>query len=255
MRGLLLLLLSLPLLCQSAPLTLKMCIFDHAFPPLTYPGGGGLAQEVLRRASQLEPVVVNYLVAPREQCLSRLQNGESDAMLGAWLPERTEYAAYPMEQGQPDPLSSLGDTYLMVFRQRGAKVDWDGEQFIGLGRQPVGVQPGMLYVPQLRAMGAVVDESGGSPEDNLLRLQRHQVAAVIGQQGDYAPLIAQHYRNEIEMLPRPFKVTANYLIVNRTFYQRHQAAVDAYWAALRQVRRSPSYLEYLRFQLRYAKGG
>ena len=66
-RFLPLLLLAIPCWTGAAPLEVKMCIFDHPFPPLTYPDGSGQAQDVLRRASRLQPVQIQPVVAPRFQ--------------------------------------------------------------------------------------------------------------------------------------------------------------------------------------------
>jgi hypothetical protein len=38
------------------------------------------------------------------------------------------------------------------------------------------------------------------------------------------------------MLPTPLITTPMYLSINRNFYQRHQAQLDSYWDAVRQVR-------------------
>lgn len=248
-RALLPLLLSLPLLSpllsQAAPLSLKMCVFDHPFPPMTFPDGSGQAQELLRRASKLQPVVVQNVVLPRFQCMERLRTGEVDAMLAAFIEDRTSYSAYPMRRSEADPARAVGELNFMVSRRQGGKVDWDGKRFIGLGRQPVGTQPGLLHVSRLRQLGAVIDDSGDSPEQVFAMLAQNRVAAVVTQQGEGEILIARKYRGEIEMLPRPFVATPMYLVVNKAFYQKNQALIDAYWAVLPQVRQSADYQQYL----------
>ena len=60
--------------------------------------------------------------------------------------------------------------------------------------------------------------------------------AAAAQQGEGEQIIAHKYKGEIEMLPTPLIVTPMYLIVNKQFYQKHQAQVDAYWDAVRQAR-------------------
>jgi polar amino acid transport system substrate-binding protein len=248
-RTVLPLLLSLPLLwplsSQAAPLSLKMCVFDHPFPPMTLPDGSGQAQELLRRASKLQPVVVENVVLPRFQCMEKLRSGHVDAMLAAFIEERTEYSAYPMKKSEADPARAVGELNFMVSRRQGAKVDWDGKQFTGLGFQPVGTQPGLLHVSRLRQLGAVIDDSGGSPEQVFSMLAQNRVAAVVTQQGEGEILIARKYRGEIEMLPRPFNATPMYLVVNKGFYQKHRAQIDAFWAVLPQVRESADYQQYL----------
>jgi ABC-type amino acid transport substrate-binding protein len=230
------LLLGLPLLVQAAPLELKLCVFDHAFPPLTFPDGSGQAQDVLRRAARLQPVQIQTVVAPRFQCMEQLRTGQVDAMLAAFIEERTAYSAFPMKDSQPDASRAVGEVNFSVSRRRGGTVDWDGRQFVNLGRQPVGTQPGLLHVALLRQLNVVIDDSAGSPEQAFAMLAQNRVAAVVTQQGEGEAIIARKYKGEIDMLPTPLIVTPMYLSVNRQFYQRHQAQVDSYWDAVRQVR-------------------
>jgi hypothetical protein len=230
------LLLGFPLLAQAAPLELKMCVFDHPFPPLTYPDGSGQAQEVLRRASRLQPVQIQTVVAPRFQCMEQLRTGQVDAMLAAFIEERTSYSAFPMKDSQPDAGRAVGELNFSVSRRHGGSVDWDGRQFVNLGRQPVGTQPGLLHVSLLRQLNVVIDDSAGSPEQVFAMLAQNRVAAVVTQQGEGELIISRKYKGEIDMLPTPLITTPMYLSINRNFYQRHQAQVDSYWDAVRQVR-------------------
>lgn len=230
------LLLSSPLSAQAAPLSLNMCVFDHPFPPMTLPDGSGQAQELLRRASKLQPVTIRNVVKPRFQCMEQLRTGEVDAMLAAFIEDRTAYSAYPMKDSQPDTSRAVGELNFSVSRRQGGTVGWDGKQFIDLGRQPVGTQPGLLHVSRLRQLNAVIDDSASSPEQVFAMLAQNRVAAVVTQQGEGEQLIARKYRGQIEMLPTPFHVTPMYLIVNKNFYQKHRAQIDAYWDAIRQAK-------------------
>jgi hypothetical protein len=138
--------LSLPLSAPAfgAPLALKMCIFDHPFPPMTFPDGSGQAQELLRRASRLQPVLIQNVVKPRFDCMEQLRTGQVDAMLAAFIEDRTSYGAFPMAGSQPDTSRAVGELNFSVSRRQGGTVEWDGRRFDGLGRQPVGTQPGLL---------------------------------------------------------------------------------------------------------------
>ncbi|TFW29939.1 substrate-binding periplasmic protein [Duganella callida] len=229
-------LLGLPIMAAAAPLEVRMCIFDHPFPPLTYPDGSGQAQDVLRRASRLQPVSIQNIVAPRFQCMEQLRTGQVDAMLAAFIEDRTSYSAFPMHDSQPDASRAVGELKFSVSRRRGGEVEWDGKLFHHLGRQPVGTQPGMLHVSLLRQLNVVIDDSANSPEQVFAMLAQRRVAAVVTQQGEGEQIIARLYRGEIEMLPTPLITTPIYLIVNKVFYQQHKPQIDAYWDAVRQVR-------------------
>lgn len=248
MRRLLCLLLPLTVLAMTPAfaLPLRVCIFDHAFPPLTYPDGSGQAQELMRRAARGLDVTLSSVVMPRNQCIAQLRGGELDAMLGAFLPDRLDYGAYPMRGEQADPAAALAELRVMVFKRSDSKLGWNGQQFIDLGRQPVGTEPGFLHALKLRQLGLVVDDSGSSVEQIMTRLMQHKVAAVTAQQGEGAAVVRDKFRGQIDMLPQPFLVTPMYLVVNKGFYQQHRALIDSYWSALRQQRQTPAFQQYLR---------
>jgi polar amino acid transport system substrate-binding protein len=249
MRRLLCLLL-LPLTVLGATpapaLPLRICIFDHAFPPLTHPDGSGQVQELMRRGARGLALTLSSSVMPRSDCIARVRGGELDAMLGAFLPDRLDYGAFPMRGEQADPDAALAELRVMVFKRSDSKLGWDGRQFIDLGRQPVGTEPGFLHALRLRELGVVVDDSGSSVEQVMARLVQHKVAAVTVQQGEGAAVVRDKFRGQIEMLPQPFLVTPMYLVVNKAYYQQHRALIDSYWGALRQQRQSPAFQQYLR---------
>ncbi|USX27689.1 hypothetical protein NHH73_05125 [Oxalobacteraceae bacterium OTU3CINTB1] len=230
---------------RAAPLDLTVCVFDQPFSPMTFPDGCGQSLELLRRASALQPVAVRQLVAPRSQCMNRLRNGQVNAMLAAFTPERTAYGAYPMKGAQPDPGRGVGELNFSVFRRQGDTVDWDGQRFIGLGRQPVGAQPDLLHMPMLREMDVVIDDSGSSVDQVFAKLAGKRVAAVVTERDEGGELMARKYRGQIEMLPAPFQKTPIYLIVNKDFYQKHQPQVEAYWQAIAQARLTPGFRQFI----------
>lgn len=244
-----LLLLLLLLLCavagNAAALTIRLCTFDSPYAPLLMPDGSGQVQELLRRGARSAPVMLHQVTESRARCLSLLQRGEVDATLGAFLPDRLEYAVYPMVGGQPDESQALGVLRFMVYRRRGSALAWDGHLFGNLGRQPVGIQLTSIHGPLLRQMGVVTDDSGRSVDDNLGKLAQNRVAATIGLEGEAQRVIEQKYRDEIEALPQPFQLTPLYLLVNRAYYQSHKPQIDEYWLTLRQQRLSPDYQQYL----------
>jgi polar amino acid transport system substrate-binding protein len=240
-------LLYFPVACLAADarLALRICTFDQPYPPLMMPDGSGQAQELLRRGANNLPLAISQVILPRPECLSRVRSGEADATMAAFVPERLEYCAYPMQGLHVDEGGALGVLRFMVFRRRDSDLGWDGHRFSNLGRQPVGVQTGFLHGALLRQMGVVLDEGSSSTETNLAKLAQSRVAAVIGMDGEGDAVITQKYRDQIETLPDPFHLTPVYLAVNRQYYLAHKGAIDAYWSALRQVRQSSDYQHYL----------
>jgi polar amino acid transport system substrate-binding protein len=243
---LLLSLLSLSALAgPAAAMPLRLCIFDRPLPPITMPDGSGQVQELLRRAARTASISIHAIPASRPQCLAQLQSGEVDAMLGAFLPERLAYAAYPMAGDQPDESQAVAQARFMVYRRHGSAVDWDGRHFSNLGRQPVGIQPAFLHAVLLHQMGVVTDEDSRSTADNLAKLVQNRVAAVVALEGEAGAVISAQLSGQVEVLPQPFHVTPMYLVVNRDYYRQHQALVDGYWLSLRQYRLSVDYQQFL----------
>ena len=237
--------LMLAVAVQAAALDMTVCVFDRPFSPLTFPDGCGQSLELLRRASAQQPVAIRQLVASRSQCMNRLRNGQVDAMLAAFTPERTAYGAYPMKGARPDPRRGVGELNFSVFRRQGGTVAWDGQRFIGLGRQPVGAQPDLLHMPMLREMNVVIDDSGSSVDQVFAKLAGRRVAVVVTERAEGGTLLARKYRGQIEMLPTPFQQTPIYLIVNKAFYQKHQAQIEAYWQAIAQARHTPGFRQFI----------
>lgn len=239
------LMVAAPLWLHAAPLEIRLCLFDQPFSPMTFPDGCGHSLELLRRASASQPVAIRQMAAPRAQCMARLRSGEIDAMVAAFTPQRMDFAAYPMKDGVADTARAVGDLTFSVSRRRGATVRWDGKQFVGLGRQPVGVQPDLLHMDLLRQLNVVVDDSGANLGRMFQRLARNRLAAVVTEHDEAATLIARDYRGEIETLPVPFQKTPMYFVVNKAFYLRHPAQIEAYWQAIGQARVSADYRQYL----------
>lgn len=235
---------------HAAALHLRLCTFDRPFAPYTMPDGSGQTQELLRRAAQGAAIVIDNSFAPRARCLAQLQSGEVDALVATYLPERLSYGAVPMLGGEPDPSHTLAVIPFMAYRRTGSGVQWDGKRFTGLAHGQaggqVGVQAGFFHAALLRKQGVAVDDGAKTTEQNLGKLALGRVAAVVARDAEAAPLIERHFKGQIDMLPAPFHLTPLFLMVNRGFYNRHRAAIDDYWQAIRATKAAPDYQAYLR---------
>jgi len=232
--------------CNASALTVRLCTFDRPFAPYTMPDGSGQTQELLRRAAKGGGIRIENTFAPRARCLAQLEHGETDALIAAYAPERVGYGVIPMQGAQPDDAYALAITRFMVYRRIGSAVQWNGKQFKGLGPQPVGVQASFIHGPLLRKLGVAVDDGAKSADQNLSKLAFDRLSAAIAQEAEAGFYINQAYKGRIEALPTPFHLTPLYLMVNRGFYKRNRAAIDAYWQAIRTTRQTPEYQAYLR---------
>jgi polar amino acid transport system substrate-binding protein len=221
-------------------LALRLCTLDHPFPPHTMPDGSGQAQQWLRQAAKEQGMVIENTVAPRLRCINMLKAGEVDAVLSAYLPERREYGVFPMIGAMPDESRAVSVVRFAIFRAVGGTVRWDGTAFGGLDQRPVGIQVGLAVSARLRQTGVKVDEGAKTIEQNLEKLARGRVQAVVALEGEAKPVIEQKYAGSIEALPRAFATTPIYLHVHPAYYARHREAVEKLWASLPRTREARS---------------
>jgi len=219
---------------HAAPL--RLCTIDHPFPPHTNPDGSGQAQILLRRAAQESGFVIENSVAPRLRCIAQMKSGAVDAVFSAYLPDRTAWGVFPMAGAAADPARAVGVMRFIVYRQKGGTLQWDGRAFSGMDQRPVGVQTGLAVATQLREIGVPLDEGAKTIEQNLEKLVRGRVQAVVALEGETQPLIEHDYPGQIEALPKEFSLTPIYLHVRPGYYSQNREAVDKLWNAMRRLR-------------------
>lgn len=223
--------------CDARAIKLRLCTLDHPFPPHTMPDGSGQAQTLLRKAAKENGIVIENTFAPRLRCINRLKAGEIDAVLSAFLPERMEYGVFPMMDGVADESRAVGLVRFAIYRQADGKVQWDGSEFTGLDDRPIGIQVGLAVAQRLRQTGVKVDEGAKTIEQNLEKLARGRVQAVVALEGEAGPIIKRQFNGRLEMLPKAFDTTPIYLHVHPAYHARHRAAIDKLWDAARRSRR------------------
>ena len=254
MRRLLLTLLLIAA-CDASALTMRLCMLDHPFPPFTMPDKSGQVDELLRLAASDGGTVIDSTVAPRLRCIAKLKAGEVDALLAAFMPERMVYGVFPMAGAVADEARALGVVRFVIYRKKGGTLQWDGHVFTGTDKRPIGIQTGLAVAPRLRQTGMAVDEGAKSVEQNLQKLVRGRVQAVVAMEGESHPLIAPGLIDELEVLPVAFDSTPIYLQVNPGYYAKNREAVDTLWNAVGRIRASAAFQQYLkRFRLKPARG-
>lgn len=222
--------------CHAQALTLRLCTLDQPFPPHTMPDGSGLAQVLLRQAAREEGITIENSFAPRLRCIAQLKSGEVDGLLAAFLPERAEYGAFPMAGPVADATRALSVVHYVVYRQRSGTVQWDGNRFSGLDGRPVGLQAGLAVAQRLRQTGVTVDEGAKTIAQNLEKLVRGRLQAVVALEGESQPLV-ERLSPHIEVLPKAFDATPIYLQVHPAYYAANREAVEKLWNAVRRARK------------------
>ena len=218
------------------PLTLKLCIADIAFPPLTAPDGSGTLQVGLRRLADELSIRVDNLMAPRRRCVEELRNGLVDAIFTAYSEERAGMMRFPMQGNQPDAAQSMVEQALLIYRRKGEPVDWDSMRFHGLDNGAIGVMRGFEYGHALAVLGVPVDDGAVTGEQLLRKLMAGHVAVAIMNPTEAEVLVQRLFPGRVEALAEPFHLYPVYLAIRPAFYAAHAAAVDRLWQAIGRER-------------------
>lgn len=247
MRTPLPLLLALCLLATTAAADtrFRLCTLDQPFYPYTMPDGSGQLQYLLREASKGLPLQFKNYTAPRRRCLEDLKAGRAEGVVGAFAPERQAYAAFPLREGRLDESQALAVTRFLLYRLPGSRSQWDGSGFTQLDGKAIGVQRGFVHVDKLRASGAALDDGASSTEQNFDKLLLGRLAGVVTLEEEARRLLQGRFAGKIEAVEPPFDRTVLYLLVARPLYARQPELIEHYWQAIRAMRHSPAFKQYL----------
>lgn len=236
--------------CNANAVTMRLCMLDHPFPPFTMPDGSGQVDELLRLAAREDGTVIETTLAPRLRCIARFKAGEVDALLAAFMPDRMAYGVFPMAGAAADEARAVGVVRFVIYRKKGSKLQWDGHAFTGVDRRPIGIQTGLAVAQRLRQAGLTVDEGAKTVEQNLEKLARGRVQAVVALEDGSPPLADRALIDQIEVLPMPFDSAPIYLQVQPGYYASNRETVDKLWGAAGRIRASSAFQQY---QKRYQR--
>jgi ABC-type amino acid transport substrate-binding protein len=228
---------------DTAPV-LRFCSLDIDFAPVARVDGTGHYQYLLQLAAHKAGVSIERKIAPRRRCLDEVRSGISDAMIGAYTPERAEMAAFPLAGNAPDVTRSLGTVRYYPYRRVASAVGWDGQRFQRLNGS-VGVESAFVFVTErLRALGVPYDDGAKTLEQNMDKLRANRVDIVIGMDLEADRLVARRHIGRIERAGGAFDLSPMYLMLSRQFHAKHPVAAQRLWQAVQEARNSPAYKRY-----------
>lgn len=232
----------------AEPAPLQICTGDDDAYPWQLNDRPGLALLLMRRVEQR--LGLRFVVTPKpwKRCLLELNAGVVDAAFkSSYSAERAaEGAVYPMQGDKPDADKRLLIDSYSLFRIKGSKVEWDGQQLRADG--VLGAQSGFSVVAQLKGLGAQVDDGNRLALGSLQKLAAGRVVAVAlqTQEGDAQleqnpELAARIERVSPVLVEKPY-----FLVFSRAYYARHETQVRAIWATIAKVRESAEYKALVR---------
>lgn len=227
----------------AAP-ALRFCSLDIDFAPVARVDFSGHYQYLLQLAASKAGIALERKVAPRRRCLDEMRAGLSDGMIGAFTPERTAIAAFPMADGGLDVTKSFGTVRYYPYRRIASGVHWDGQRFHGLDGS-VGVESAFVFVTdRLRALGVPYDDGAKTLAQNMDKLRADRVDIVIGMDLEADRLVASRHANRIERAGAAFDLSPMYLMVSKQFHARYPDLAQRLWQAIQEARNSAAYKRY-----------
>lgn len=227
---------------------MTLCYEDADNFPWLIRGGVGLNNKLIEMASAQSAVKVVQVPFPWKRCLNNVATGEvAGGLAASYSDERAKFAVYPTTaDGKPDPSRRLKMDGYSLYRVKGTTAHWDGQQFVNLtGR--IGSQLGYASAAELRKYGAIVYESGDSPETAMRHLVAGdlQLLALMNFQGD-GLLNNPEFASKVEKIPSPFTDKPYFVIFNKDYYSANRKTVEEFWAGLAAARESVQFKKLLR---------
>jgi polar amino acid transport system substrate-binding protein len=171
---------------------------------------------------------------PWKRCLAQLQNGEIDAVVASFKPDRLALGTYPMKNGQPDTALAMDVRLYYLYKPKGSALNWDGDKLSGLNGA-IGAPQGYSIVDDLQKKGVTVEQSRSSGTDfQKMQLNRLAGLATLEVVGDY--YVRQFPERGIVKVAVPLAKKEYYLLLSHQFFQKHPELSAKIWRALTVIR-------------------
>lgn len=206
----------------------------------------GVAYEVMNEIELQAPIRIIFERRPWKRCLSQLQTGQSDAVIGSsYVPEREQYSHYPRKlDGTVDASKLVYSNTLWLYVSDPA-VQWDGVSL----KLPPGAQAaaglGYSSADLLQRMGVEVIERY-EPKHLANLLTSRRVALVASYAMQVEPYLDLNDPNTpVQRLPTPLMQDDMFMVFSRQFYARHQHVAERIWEICADIHESGRYNEIM----------
>ncbi|MDG9924430.1 MULTISPECIES: hypothetical protein [unclassified Pseudomonas] len=223
----------------APPDRLRICISDHAYPPLTFPHRDGQAQYLIRRAAGQLGWRVEFVVLPWRRCLKAVTAGEVEGVATvADTPANRVRLAMPLRRGLANPARAVGEVVAVVIKRPDSRADWDGTRFIGL-HSPVIHEAGIsAFTARLAELGQPGLDSAHTPEQLLRMLLVGRAEMALGLEPRTGELLQTAEFSGLQRLPQPFLRSSTYLAFNKALYAREKVRLERVWQEIGRIRAS-----------------
>ena len=207
----------------------------------------GVTIELLKMIERKVGVQFQFKRMPWKRCLYMVEHGAADAAFHAsYKTARAKYGVYPSQDGKLDPSRSIFKLTYRLYVKKGSGVKWNGNTISNVSR-PIGTQLSFAIADDLRRMGYEVVEEA-SVDTNLNKLAAGRISAY----ADMEKMVDNTLRKNnpryqaIEKLDPPLSEKVYYLLVSKTFADRHPQLTERIWDALRDAKQTDAYRKMLK---------
>ncbi|WDD98560.1 transporter substrate-binding domain-containing protein [Thalassomonas actiniarum] len=197
----------------------------------------GIAIDIIKTAAEKVGIRVIFERYSNRLILNHLHHGVIDGVfIFSYLKEREVFGVYPMKAGLPDINKRIAQISYFLYRNKGAKADWDGERFTPEGVS-VATQSGFSINAMLRAHRLAVAEV--QDVDQLYRLLKSgRIDAVATQDILLEPYIKVRQITDIERDWPPLETRDYYLVLSHQFYRKHAQLAEKLWQEVANARKT-----------------
>lgn len=174
---------------------------------------------------------------PMQRAKQLLSQGNVDVYLPlSHLEEREKLAVFPTKGSLVDPSRRLIKASYALYTLKNSEVTWNGSAIENL-KKPIGINRGYSAV-QLFSKNYEVEAITSSTTQNLNRLLRHRISAVIDIEGTVDAILRQDpvYRNNIVKL-HPIVIEKDYFAVfSKNFLDTRPGVAESIWISIKNAR-------------------
>ncbi len=237
------------------PVALRFCYEDKPLEPY-YRGSGEQVPKdfpgaTIEHLHQLTAAILGVTLQlerrPWKRCLSKLQTGETDALVASYRPEREQIGNYPMLDGKPDPSRAFSEHHTCLVKKADSTWTWDGERVRGIDSlvvaRPLGYAPLIVPGPQQVSMHYTLS---GTMDLDLLQAGRIHAVTTLCKIAGQAVVSSVISDLGLQVLQPPLHSNTGYLVFSKQFSARHPQLTAALWRQLQLNKAIPVYHAYLK---------
>lgn len=225
---------------------LKFCYENKDVPPHYLGDGLGVPEEkpgaAIEVMQQLDKEVLGFEIGfvrkPWKRCLSELQQGKVDSVIGRHSNERATFGVYPKnDQGKLLVDLAFSRTMSCFIYDESLPLKWDGQTLHSPKPLGAAVPRGYSLVKDLRKLGIDIYETTTIESAHELLFARKVKLSLSNCKLENRPsYILQH--------PIPVSDTAGYLIFSKRFYAEDPKRANYLWQKLRSIDKEAIYKKY-----------